>query len=53
MSKWLQNFAYRVRVGWWMFILASLTTLIIFFLTMSWQTIKAARANPVESLRYE
>jgi len=53
MHKWLQSFAYRVDLGIEIFILAGLTTLCIALLTVSFQTIKAATANPVDSLRYE
>jgi putative ABC transport system permease protein len=53
MNKWLQNFAYRINMSWWMFALAGGTALVIALLTVSWQAIKAATANPVESLRYE
>jgi putative ABC transport system permease protein len=53
MSKWLQGFAYRVEMSWWVFVLAGGLTMLIAFLTVSWQAVKAATANPVESLRYE
>jgi putative ABC transport system permease protein len=53
MNKWLQNFAYRINMGWWMFVLAGGIALVIALLTVSWQAIRAATANPVESLRYE
>ncbi|MEJ2615834.1 MAG: ABC transporter permease [Ignavibacteriaceae bacterium] len=53
MSKWLQNFAYRIDITWWMFLLAGGVALLIALLTVSIQAIKAATANPVESLRYE
>ena len=53
MNRWLQNFAYRINIGWWMFVLAGVLALLIALLTVSYQAIKAARANPVESLRYE
>ncbi|MBN2102684.1 ABC transporter permease [bacterium] len=53
MKKWLQNFAYRIDLTIWPFILAGGAALIIALLTVSWQTIRAATANPVESLRYE
>ena len=51
--KWLQNFAYRIEVTWWIFLVAGGITLLIALLTVSWQAIRAATANPVESLRYE
>jgi len=53
MRRWLENFAYRIDLGIGVFILAGLLALVIAFLTVSWQTIRAAMANPVESLRYE
>jgi putative ABC transport system permease protein len=53
MNKWLQNFAYRIDIGWWMFALAGGLALVIALLTVSTQAIKAALANPVEALRYE
>jgi putative ABC transport system permease protein len=51
--KWLENFAYRVNLGMGIFILSGLASLAIALLTISCQTIKAATANPVDSLRYE
>jgi putative ABC transport system permease protein len=53
MNRWLQNFAYRIEIGWWIFALAGLGALAVALLTVSTQAIKAALANPVESLRYE
>lgn len=53
MDKWLQDFAYKIDVQWWVYALAGLTTLLIAFFTMSFKTIKSALANPVESLRSE
>jgi putative ABC transport system permease protein len=53
MERWLQDFAYRIDIEWWIFILASIIAIGIAFLTISFQTIKAARANPVKSLRTE
>jgi putative ABC transport system permease protein len=52
-KKWLQNFAYRINLTIWPFLLAGLLALVIALLTVCWQAIRAARANPVESLRYE
>ena len=53
MSRWLQNFAYRIDIGWWIFALAGGLALFIALLTVSLQAIRAALANPVEALRYE
>ncbi len=53
MNKWLENFAYRIDIEWWMFAVAGLAAVGISLLTVSFQTIKAAVANPVESLRSE
>ncbi len=53
MNKWLQNFAYHVSLSWWIFVLAGGMALVIALLTVSYQVIRAATANPVESLRYE
>jgi putative ABC transport system permease protein len=53
MQGWLQGFAYRIDINWWMFALAGGSALLIALLTVSIQAIKAALANPVEALRYE
>lgn len=53
MNQWLQNFAYKIDIGFWTFILAGVAALIIALATVSYQTGKAARENPVESLKYE
>ncbi len=53
MHKWLQNFAYRINVSWWIFALAGLLALTIALLTVSWQSLRAATRNPVDALRYE
>ncbi len=53
MDKWLQSFAYRTDMGWLVFALSGVVALVFALLTVSWQAIKAARANPVVSLRYE
>ncbi|MBU1579113.1 MAG: hypothetical protein KJ754_06770, partial [Bacteroidetes bacterium] len=50
---WLQNFAYKTRLSWWIFVLSGIITLCIVIITVSWQTFKVARRNPVEALRYE
>lgn len=51
MSKWLQAFAYRIPLSWWMFALAGLLAMIIALITVSSQAIKVAIANPVKSLK--
>ncbi len=53
MNAWLQNYAYRIGVSWWMLLFAGLIALVISLITVSFQTIKAALMNPVDSLRYE
>jgi len=53
MHGWLSNFEYRISINWWIYILAGSLALTIAILTVSIQAIKAALANPVESLRYE
>ena len=53
MNNWLQNFAYRVPLSIWIFLVSGFAALVIALLTVSYQTIKAATANPVDSLRYE
>ena len=53
MNKWLQDFAYRTDITWWIFAVAGLLALLIAFLTISFQSIKAAISNPVKSLRTE
>ncbi|MGN6194197.1 MAG: ABC transporter permease [Ginsengibacter sp.] len=53
MNKWLQDFAYRINISVWIFIVAGATTILIALLTVSFQAIKAAMANPVKSLRSE
>ncbi|MBI9069730.1 MAG: ABC transporter permease [Salinivirgaceae bacterium] len=53
MHKWLENFAYKTPISWWVFALAGLLALGIALLTVSWQSWRAATRNPVEALRYE
>jgi ABC-type antimicrobial peptide transport system permease subunit len=53
MNKWLEGFAYRINISWWVFAIAGVVALLIALLTVSFQAIKAAMANPVESLRSE
>jgi len=53
MNKWLQDFAYKINIGWFVFVLAGLLAIAVALLTISFQSIKAALANPVRSLRTE
>jgi putative ABC transport system permease protein len=53
MNKWLQDFAYRIDIQWWVFVAAAVIALLIAFITISSQAVKAAVANPVKSLRTE
>jgi putative ABC transport system permease protein len=53
MHRWLENFAYKTNLSWWIFALAGLLALGIALLTVSWQSWRAATRNPVEALRYE
>ncbi len=53
MNKWLQSFAYRIHISWWVFAVAGLAAMVIALITVSTQAIKAALANPVKSLRSE
>lgn len=53
MEKWLQDFTYRIDISWWVFVLAGIAAVGVAFLTVSFQSVKAALANPVKSLRSE
>jgi ABC-type antimicrobial peptide transport system permease subunit len=53
MHNWLQGYEYRTTMSWWVFALAGIAALLIALLTVSFQAIKAAIANPVKSLRTE
>jgi putative ABC transport system permease protein len=53
MHKWLQDFAYRIQISWWMFALTAGVTLLIASVTVGIQSMKAAMANPADSLRSE
>jgi len=53
MNKWLESYAYKTEMSWWIFALAGILALGIALLTVSWQSWKAATRNPVEALRYE
>jgi len=52
-NRWLQNFAYRINISIWTFILSAALALAVALITVSYQSVKSARANPVDSLRYE
>jgi len=53
MHRWIENFAYHITLDWWVFILAGISALFVSFITISFQTVKAAILNPVDSLRDE
>ncbi|MCY7328554.1 MAG: ABC transporter permease, partial [Saprospiraceae bacterium] len=53
MDQWLADFKYRIDIQWWVFVLAGLGAIAIAFLTVSFQSVKAALANPIKSLRSE
>jgi putative ABC transport system permease protein len=53
MHRWLQDFAYRTSMPWWIFVVAGVAAVVIALLTVSFQAIRAAMANPVDSLRVE
>jgi len=53
MEQWLQDFAYRIDLSWWVFALTGVISLLVALTTLSFQAIKAATANPIKSLRTE
>jgi putative ABC transport system permease protein len=53
LNRWLQNFAYHTSLSWWIFIVSGMSVMAVALLTMSWQTLRAARTNPIDSLKYE
>jgi putative ABC transport system permease protein len=53
MNKWLESYAYKTELSWWIFAIAGLLALGIAMLTVSWQSWKAATQNPIKALRYE
>ena len=53
MNKWLQDFAYRDSIHWWVLVVAGFAGILIAFITISFQSVRAALANPVKSLRSE
>ncbi len=53
MNQWLQNFAYRTNISWWIFVVAGFLAVTIAMITVSYQALKAALTNPIKSLRTE
>lgn len=53
MNRWLQSFAYKTSISWWIFLVTGALVVLVAVLTVSWESFKAARRNPVETLRYE
>jgi putative ABC transport system permease protein len=53
MKNWLQDFAFRVHISWWIFVIAGIFTILVSILTVSYQAIKAALMNPLKSLKTE
>jgi putative ABC transport system permease protein len=53
MTKWLQDFAYKIPISWWIFVLSGVVAIAIALFTVSFQSIKAALMNPVKSLKSE
>lgn len=53
MANWLENFAYKTDISWWVFLMSGIIVLAFTILTVSWQSWRAASRNPVEALRYE
>jgi ABC-type antimicrobial peptide transport system permease subunit len=53
MNRWLQDYVYRINISWWIFIIGGISAIIIALITVSFQAVKAAIANPVKSLRSE
>ena len=53
MNRWLENYAYRIELSWWIFAIAGIIAIAIALITVSWQSWRAAARNPIEALRYE
>jgi len=53
MDKWLQDYVYRINISWWIFLAGGISAIVIALVTVSFQAVKAALANPVKSLRTE
>jgi putative ABC transport system permease protein len=52
-TKWLADFAYRIEISWWIFIITAVILILVTIVTIGYQTVKAAVANPVDNLRHE
>jgi putative ABC transport system permease protein len=53
MNRWLEGFAYRINISWWLFAVAGITVVLVALASISYQTLKAANANPINSLKSE
>jgi putative ABC transport system permease protein len=53
LNRWLQTFAYRISIAWWFFLIGGVLSVLVAILTVGYQSVKSARANPVDTLRYE
>ena len=53
MNRWLENFAYRTTIDWWVFALSGVLAMMIALLTVSYQAVKAATENPINALKYD
>lgn len=53
MNKWLEQFAYKTEISWWIFLLGGAIAMMIALFTVSWQSWRSAKRNPVDALRYE
>ena len=53
MSKWLENFAYKTALSWWIFVLSGLIAILLALITVSWEAFKAATKSPVDTFKYE
>ena len=53
LNKWFENFAYKIGLQWWIFMVAGFTVVVVALVTVGWQTFHAANRNPVEALRNE
>jgi putative ABC transport system permease protein len=53
MNKWLESYAFRTSISWWIFLLAGAVSIIIGFITVTYQSLRAASTNPADTLHYE